>query len=883
MPAAERLPVPARWILRLLPPGAREVVGGDIEELYRRRLHTGGRRSRLWALGTVLRSVRDARAGRAAPPSRSIPWTTVMSDLLQDLRFGARSLVRSPGLVAAVLLTLALGIGANTTIFAVVYGTVFRALPYPNSERLVAVHEVNPERGWDAANTAPANFLDWRQENRTFEDLTVHGWVYGGALTGGDRPEWIRATDVFHNFFDVMGVAPLLGRPFGEDATWSRETPALVISHRLWTSRFGRDPDVVGRTLEINGRPRTIGAVMPPGLDYPSPDVDIWDAFGWEDENRSAVWFRRAHFVTTVGRMAEETSLEEASEDLQAVAASLEERYPETNQDMGVRVRPLRRVLVGDARTPLLVLLVAVGLVLLIACANIAHLLLARATGRTGEIAIRCALGAGRWRVTRQLLTESLLLAALGGVGGALLAGVGTRLLVSMGGDVLPRADAVRFDTPVLLFATLATLAAGLAFGAAPAWQLGRIVRGDTTPERSHGASADGRTRRGRSALVLTEVALAVVLVTGALLMVRSFVRLVATDPGFDPERRVVARIQFPSAHYPEAADGERFRQELVAQLERRPSIESVGWSDQLPLEGAGWTSDARFDGEEFEITEFHRRIVDPGYLRTMGVPLLEGRWFDERDRSDSTPVAVVNETLARLYFPDSSPVGRRVAMVDEPEEDDWIEVIGVAGAERLEGLDSRPWPEILLPLAQRPQRLVAMIARWSEGHDRPDADIRAAIATLDPQMPVISLRDYEEIAAGTVGNERLLALLLAAFAAIALTLAGVGVGAMVARGVHQRRREIGVRLALGARPRGVVTMLVRESMTLVAGGLVCGGVTAVLVASGLGSLLHGIEPFDPPALLGVVIILGLVAGVATWLPARRAATIDPVRSLRAD
>jgi putative ABC transport system permease protein len=809
-----------------------------------------------------------------------------MTDLAPDLRYAVRALRRRPGFAVAAILTLALGIGASTTIFSVVRGALLRPLPYPEPDRLVALWETNADWGWEQANSAPANFLDWRERVTAFEDVTAHlGW--GGVTLGDDvtEPEFIRSAWVFGNFFDVLGVPPALGRGFQVEESWDGRDLVAVVSHGLWLRRFAGDPGVIGRTIRVDGTNRLVVGVAAEGFGYPTADVDVWLPVGWQAANRTAVWFRRAHFVRPVARLRPGVTVEQAGTALAGVARELEREYPETNRGMGAGLTDLRQSIVGDATRYLLVAFGAVTLLLLIACVNVANLFLVRVADRRHELAIRAALGAPRRRLGGLLLLESLTIAMAGGALGIALGAWGTELFLAVAIPDVPRLSAVRMDPLVLGYAVVVTLATTLLFGAGPALLGADASATAALAESGRGTSAGKRAALLRRGLIVAESALAVLLVAGAGLMLRTLQELGRVDPGFDPTGVLTATLQLPGGTYQQGADVTAFQRELLAKLQSVPGVTAAGGTDGLPLEGTAWTSDLAIEGEPplDRAPDFNRRVVTAGYFEALRVPVLAGRLFTDADDAAAPGVALINETLARRHFGDRDPIGRRIAFDQRPDADEpWYTVVGVVGAEKLDGLSSaRDWPEVFLSASQTPRWRLSLVLRSALTPEQLVTALRATLRATDPQLALADVRTMGQVMGDSIARERFVAVLLGTFAALALLLAAVGVYGVVAYTVAQREREVGVRVALGASRGEIVRLVLRQGMGTVGIGLAAGLVMVIPTTRVMRGLLFGIEPTDPLTLAAVVTVLGATAALACYVPARHAARIPPMEALR--
>ncbi|HUG40159.1 MAG TPA: ABC transporter permease [Longimicrobiales bacterium] len=852
------------------------------EEAHRRAAITLG------GVDRTKEAVRDARG------------TRLLDDLSRDARYAFRSLGRTPGFTVTAVLVLALGIGATTAIFSAVRAVVLRPLPFNDPERLYMVWESNPEKGWDRETAAPANYLDWKERVSAFADVEAYGGFAGPVtITGLEQPLVLDGVTVTGGFFSMLGVRPMLGRDFTEEENWAEatwragETP-LILSARTWRLVFGGEESVIGRSVMFNATPARVVGVMPEGFAFPSEDVDLWMPVGWASEARAAAWFRRAHYIRPVARLAAGVTPERATAELESVAAQLEREHPELNKLMGAGISPLHTFLLGDTRTPLLILLGAVGVMLLIACANVGNLLLVRASGRRRDLAVRAALGAGRGRLVRQMLTESLALALVGGSLGVALGVVGTRLLERLQPEALLRVTTFPVDAGVVAFAVAVSVGAALLFGAFPAVFARRAGPGETLREAGRSASAGRGTRRVVSGLVVAEVALATLLVLGAGLLVRSIMELRQVDPGFEPDGVVAITLNLPGAHYPGPPTVMAFYDDLLARVGALPGVESVGASSTLPLRERGFTSDFFIAGrapDEYG-TEVVRRSMTPGYLESMRVPLLAGRAFSDADvligpwdapRGDR--VALINEAMARQHFPGQDPVGQRITTDRIPDSTSvWRTIVGVIGNERQSEIAMPAQIELIEPFGQSFERQMHVYARVAAGEPtRVVPAVRQIVRDLDPDLPLVDAVAMEDVVADSMARNRFLMLLLLAFAAVALVLALVGVYGVTSQAARRRLPELGLRMALGARGRDILGLMLKGGLGLVAGGVALGVVAALVATRAMAGMLYGITPNDPITFVTVAALL-VAAGVgASWLPARRAARLDPARTLRAE
>ncbi|HEX8501477.1 MAG TPA: ABC transporter permease [Pyrinomonadaceae bacterium] len=802
-----------------------------------------------------------------------------MKTFLQDARYGLRVLRKRPGFTAVALAVLALGVGANTAIFSVVNAVLLRPLPYPGSERVVAFDAVNPSKGVKESNMSAPDFEDWKAQARSFEALTIY--TEGGSnLTGGGEPERVNAAWVGTDFFRAMGVGAARGRALLPEDEATGAADVVVISHGLWQRRFGSDPGAVGRSVEMGGRSREVVGVMPPGFDFPRR-AEVWGPLQLEAAKEA----RDNRSYQVLGRLREGGTLEAAQAELDTIAARLAESYPVTNSGWGVDLDPLKEETVGEMRPALLLLLAGVALVLLIACANVANLLLARAAGRRREVALRLALGASRLRIVRQMLTESLLLAVAGGALGAGLSLWLTDLLVALAPANTPRLAEASVDANVLLFAAGATLLTGLAFGIVPALQASKADLGESLKEGGRGA-AGGRSRV-RSALVVSEVALSLLLLAGAGLLVKSFARLQAVNPGFDSGGVLTARVSLPGARYKEPAQKAEFYAALTERLNALPGVEAAGATTSLPLGGSNLSVWRGFIPEGRPATPEASEgasyaVVTPGYFRALRIPVRAGRDFDERDDANSPKVAVVNETLARKFFAGQDPVGRHIAIWRD--EDFPRRIVGVVGDTKPQSLDAEDAPQVYVPARQDAAWGGFSLAVRARGGDDPAAlapAVREAVRALDRQLPVYDVKTMGKVLGDSTAYRRVTVFLMAGFAAAALLLAGVGLYGVLSYTVAQRTREIGIRMALGARGRDVLGLVVRQGMLLTLAGLGLGLAGALLLTRLMEGLLYGVSAADPEVYALVALLLAAVALVACLVPARRATKVDPMVALR--
>ena len=805
--------------------------------------------------------------------------------VLQDIRFAVRSLRKSPALTASVVLTLALCIGATTAIFSVVYAVLFRPLPFADPAEIQLVYTTWKDL---TSSFSAGNWADVKRQQRSFEYFVpAHGESFN--LAGADTPENVDGARVGADYFAMLGVRPALGRDFlaEEDAPGRGEV--VLLSDGLWRRRFGADPSVVGREVRLDGRPHRVVGVMPATMNYAVFDEELWVPAAFSAERLA---MHDEHYLTVFGRLQPGVTPARAEAELQGLARWLETTYPKENRDRGIIMAPLMEELVEDYRPRLFVLLAAVGFVLLIACANIANLLLARGAARSREMAIRAAIGAGRGHLIRQALTESLVLAAAGGLLGLLAAYWGVSLLAVYGPADVPRLAQARVDGPVLAFAFGLTVLSGLVFGLAPALRTAGRMPHEALKEGGRSGSRSGSRDRLRNVLVVGEIAVALVLLTGAGLLIRSAIALNGVDPGFDPRGLLAGRVSLPAAGYETPDQVIRAFERIEERLQAVPGAAAGALVSTAPLEGGG-SNGLVPEGRPLDISSAinsQRRLVTPGYFATMRIRLVRGRTFTADDRRGAPLVMVINETLAREAFPGQDPAGKRIACC-EPGPDgspNWKEVVGVVGDVRAQGLDEAPVPEFYLPMVQAPaaawtwdDRTMTVVVRAQGDPVALMAPLRRAIADLDPALPLYHLGTMHGRVVDSMAQARFSTTLLTAFGAIALILAAIGVYGVISYGVTQRTQEIGIRMALGARHADVLGMVVRHGAALAAIGLAVGLAGALALSRLIGSLLFQVSPTDPPTFATGMVVLTAVAVLAAVLPARRAAQTDPMVALR--
>ena len=832
------------------------------------------RRQALAAFGSVesvKESVRQTRPGAA------------VGQLLQDVRFGLRILHRNPGFTISTFLTLALGIGAATTMFSVVDAVLLQPPPFSDPDRIVTVWQTDPENGNQPADVAPANFLDWRAQATSFHQLASMEPTTVD-VTGGDEPEVFLASFVSEGFFEALGVTAAQGRTFLPDEYAVGNRPVAVLTDALWRRRFGADPDLVGSALRLDGQPYTVVGVLPPsfqlGLASRERELFLPKVFAeYEYRLRASSWWH------VIGRLRPGVTVDEAQAEMTTIAGRLAADYPRTNTDVGTRVISLHARQVGTVRPALFLLAGAVFFVLLIACVNTANLMLTQHSRREREFAIRTAVGGGRTRLARQLITESVLVAALGAVGGVALAASALDLIATFGPAEVPRLRDLAIDARVVGFVVLLVVVTAVGFGAAPA--TGTIRRQARAISHGQRTGATPGQRRLRNGLVAAEVAFTLVLLVGAGLLVQSFSRLLDVDLGFAAENTVALQVLAWDRHDNGAARVNFFRQS-IQEIRALPGIEAASAASSFPLALGDFTLESPLTvlnnpppapGEQPSTAV---SIATPGYLETMRIPLRRGRWFDDRDAAAQQPVAVVNDVLARQQWPDRDPVAERVSLEFSGQTYE-VEIVGVVGAVRPRGFDSRPQPELFLPHAQVPHGEMTYLVRVASDLPAAIPAIQRSIWSVDPLQAFYSVATVEQLLQDTTSTRRFTSGLLALFGLVALVLAAVGVYGVIREAASQQTREIGIRTALGAQARDVVGLVVGGAVRPAMTGVAVGLILALALSRSLSSLLYEVEPTDLATLSGVSMLLLLVVAAAAYLPASRVTRIDPVSALRAD
>jgi putative ABC transport system permease protein len=809
--------------------------------------------------------------------ARGVRW---LEEIWQDLRYGAHMLLKNPGFTLIAVITLALGIGANAAIFSVVNAILLRPLPFKESDRLVWLYGVQPQL--KRANHSPADFLDYQAQNRSFEQMAAFRNL-SFTLTGEDRPERIDGRIVTANYFSLLGIEPALGRNFMPKDGEAGAGRVVLLSHNFWQRRFNGDPKTIGKSLILNGEGATVIGVLPPG--FKDDESNLWVnprriipdfATG---SRADLITVRNNNYLRVIARLKPGVTLPQAQTDINTITARLQQQYPNTNAVRGVQIVPLLERVVGDLQPTLLILFGAVGLVLLIACANVANLMLVRATTRQKEIAIRAALGADRWRILRQLLTESVLLASLSGICGWLIAIWGVDLIVSLSPANTPRLSEIRLDSPVFIFTLAVSLLTGLIFGLIPAMTASKFSLTETLKEGGRSAATGISRHRARRSLVIAEVTIALIVITGAGLLLRSFDKLQTVNPGFDPDKLTTQLVWMSEAKYLTPSISRGFIKELNDRLTTLPGLEGVAIANDLPILGTDSRTSFEIEGRQpaGEALQIGRHAVSKGYFQAMRIPLRAGREFTERDDEKAPQVIVINETAAQIIWPGADAVGKRLRLFGQ----DWAEVIGVVGDVKHDGLHQPPYMHAYLSNLQFPWPVLRVALRSNLDQASLITSVQREIRAIDANQPLSNIITMDEILADSVGTRRLAMSLFSLFAVTALLLTAIGLYGVMAYSVSQRTREMGIRIALGAQTGNVLRLVVKQGMILALIGVVLGLSTSFAMTRLMRTMLYEVSATDPVTFIFAPVLIGVVALLACWIPARRAAKVDPIVALR--
>ena len=811
-----------------------------------------------------------------------------MNGLLQDFRFALRQLRKSPGFTAVAVITLALGIGANTSIFSVVNGVLLRPLEFPDADRLVRVWHVPPPKSFPGMTTfavSAANYLDWERQNHVFEGMAIYTF-HGFTLTDSDKPEQVDACAATAGFFSTLGVQPMLGRVFLPEEDQPGRSNVVVLSHRFWQEHFGSNPGIVGHDIKMDGRSILVAGVMPASFQFPE-FAQMWTPMAWTDQEKAV---RGEHHSVVVARLKRGVDLKQAQAEMNTISSRLEQQYPADDKGWGAVVVPLHDDMVSDVRPALLVLLGAVAFVLLIASVNVANLALARTFSRQKEIAIRTALGATSARVLRQVLTESVLLALMGGALGLTFARAGIRLIMAFLADKLPHSIAVGLDAKVLAFTAVISIAAGILAGVLPAL---RLTRGDVNQALKQGlgrTDADSSGNRTRSILVVSEVALSLILLVGAGLMIRSFQMLHGVNPGFDSSNVLTMTAMVSRAKFPAAAQQITFFEQVLQRVRTLPGVETAGVVDDIPLNNGGSHQPIAIEGRPTlpmsEQPEVDVRLISRGYMGALHIPIVRGRDFTDTDLVGRPAVILISESMARQFWPGEDALGKRLTLTFSPEA--VREVVGIVGDVKLDGLDqTRPSAALYLPLDQVSSAggwnsfPMTLVVRSTSSPAGLVSAVSNAVHEVDREMPLRDIQTMDDLVATSLSQQRFNMLLLGAFAALALLLAAVGIYSVLSYSVKRSIREIGIRLALGARLGDVLRMVVFEGMKPTLLGVAIGAGGALALGRLLSGLIYGVKPTDPLTFVAVAFLLTGIALGASIIPAYRATKVDPLVALR--
>jgi putative ABC transport system permease protein len=800
--------------------------------------------------------------------------------MLNDFRYALRQLIKAPSFTIVAILTLALGIGACTAIFSVVNTVLLRPLDYPDPDRLVIIRETQLPK-FPEFSVSPPNYIDWEKQAKSYEYLAATTSA-SLNLTGEGEPQRLIGLKATAHYFDVYGVKPILGRMLLPEEDAVGKNHVVVLSYGFWQRVFGGARDVAGRSVQLNGEPYQIVGVAPYGFGAASK-VDVWTAMAFTP-SQTANDARGGHYISVIGRLKPGVTFEQAKAEMEVIAAQLAKQYPDPQKGWGIFMMPMQDYSVRDVKPVLYTLLGAVGCVLLIACANLANLLLARATARHREISIRAALGAGRGRLIRQLLIESVVLAMCGGIAGVILARWGLDALLALAPTNLPRISEIHLDPAVLIFSLALSILTGLLFGIAPAWLAARADVNEALKQGTRGSTEGGARGRLRSALVVIEVTFALVLLGGAGLLARSFMQLANVDPGFIPENATLMRLSLPQKKYGEDAQQIAFATALLERIKNLPGVQAVGITHSMPLVGdyvLGFNIEGRPHIDPADLPSTNYYSVTPDYFRAMGIRLIRGRIFTPQDDSKAPRVAIINETMARQFFPNEDPIGKRINITNGP--DTWRQIIGIVGDIKQYGVDKATSAQSYEPFAQVPFTSLNVVIRTKGSPAALLGALRPAVYAVDKDQPVGQIRPLEEIVADSISRQRFAMTLLTVFSAVALVIAAVGIYGVMAYNVVQRTGEFGIRMALGAQQRDVLRLVLAQGGKLIGLGLAIGLLATLGASRAMGSMLFNTSAYDPLTLFSITLLLGAVALIACFFPANRATKVNPIEALRTE
>ncbi|HSP45547.1 MAG TPA: ABC transporter permease [Chthoniobacterales bacterium] len=800
--------------------------------------------------------------------------------MLNDLRYALRQLIKAPSFTIVAILTLALGIGACTAIFSVVNTVLLRPLDYPDPDRIVIIRETQVPQ-FPEFSVSPPNYLDWEKQAKSYEYLSAYSGA-GLNLTGEGEPQRLIGVKATAHYFDVYGVKPVLGRMLLPEEDAQGKNHVVVLSYGFWQRVMGGARDLIGRAIQLNGEPYQVVGVAPPGFGLASK-VDLWTPMAFKP-TETANDSRGGHYLNVAGRLKPGVTVAQARAELEVIANQLAKQYPDPQKGWGIFMMPMQDYSVRDVKPVLYTLLGAVGCVLLIACANLANLLLARATARHREISIRAALGASRGRLMRQLLTESVVLAVCGGAAGILLARWGLDALLALAPASLPRITEIHLDAGVLLFSLGLSIVTGLVFGIAPAWLAARADVNEALKQGTRGSTEGGARGRLRSALVVIEVTFALVLLGGAGLLARSFIQLAHVDPGFNPENATLLRLSLPQTKYAKPEQQSAFADSILERVKSLPGVQAAGITHSMPLVSdyvLGFNIEGRPPIDPALLPSTNYYAITPDYFRAMGIRLVRGRIFTPQDDAKAPRVTIINETMARQFFPNEDPIGKRINITNGP--DTWREIVGIVGDIKQYGVDKASSAQSYEPFAQVPFSSVNIVIRTNGSPSALLGTLRPAVYAIDKDQPVGIIRPLEEIMAESIARQRFAMLLLTVFSAVALVIAAVGIYGVMAYNVVQRTGEFGIRMALGAQQRDVLRLVLTQGGKLIGLGLLIGLVATLAASRAMGSMLFNISAYDPLTLTSITLLLGAVALVACFFPANRATKVNPIEALRAE